>query len=191
VALKQRKRAEYEVRDQAEVNDFDRRVYRAIARYAPDEPACCPSQQLIAHDVGCARESVNRSVQRLVKAGWLAIRKRWSYRSKWCHNVYELLEPFAVSVLAMKRISRRAHRRARRASRNPFRRLDHTNPKGMGLGRCGCRSCRPDESWRTQPPRRALLPEALRRQESEWRLVETVRAKYGREQAARMLALVG
>lgn len=166
-------------RDQHALTPFDRRVYRAIACYAPDEPECCPSQRLIALDLGCCRESVNRSVGRLIRAGWLRIKaRRWSFRSGWLHNVYELLEPFAVSELAMKRLTRRAHRRARRKARERrIRRFggdDHTNPKGW----CDCRVCRVDLAHIRQPPPPLRPPpdeRALRRADLEWRMWDEIK----------------
>src|SRR5687767_10452126 len=102
----------------APVSSLAERVYRVIAAYAPDEPICFPSQRLIARDVGCTRETANRKVQELIRAGWLRIvDTRWSFRTGWQHNVYELLAPFAVSALAMKRITRRAHNTARKRAR--------------------------------------------------------------------------
>src|SRR5690349_21553289 len=98
-----------------DVSPFDQRVYHAIAAYAPDEAECWPSQERIADDLGCCRETVNRSVHRLAKAGWVAIHKERRKGARWRHNVYELLADYAVSELAMRRITRRAHRRARQA----------------------------------------------------------------------------
>ena len=95
--------------------------------------------------MGCARETVNRAVARLVAAGWLAIRKVRRAGWPWDHNVYELLEPFAVSALTAKRIIRRAHKRARRALRRGAQRPDHTKDEVLGHRRfrtCRCRHCR-------------------------------------------------
>lgn len=126
------------------VSDFDDRVFRAIAAYAWDEAECHPSQETVARDVGCTRESVNRAVRRLRAAGWLTIKeKRWSPRSDWCHNVYELLAPFVVGVGTIKRIVRRAHSGANRAARRFSERLDHTKSVKR-VGRCRCGWCKPD-----------------------------------------------
>ncbi len=129
------------------LTDFDRRVYAAIAAYAFDEATCHPSQEQIAGDLGCWRESVNRSVRRLREAGWLRIvERRWSRGSRWWHNVYELLAAYAVSVLTLKRITRRAHRRARRVG---FGRTDHTRWGGGRQGGrrwCSCGHCKPDRT---------------------------------------------
>jgi hypothetical protein len=114
-----------------DVCPFDRSVYRAIANYAFDEAVAWPSQQLVAEELGCRRESVNRAVQRLVRAGWLRVSKRFSRRSGWCHNVYELLADYRTGWLTIKRITRRAHAR---------RRPGHTNTKKA----CSCRLCRRD-----------------------------------------------
>ncbi len=167
----------------AEVSEFDRRVYRAIAAYAFDEAECHPSQERIADDLGCARESVSRAVRRLVKAGWLVVRKRWSWRSRWQHNVYDLLEPYAVSDLAMRRITRRAHNTARKRARRIAARLaanrplrpDHTNPKGW----CGCGWCKTDRASirRPPPPLRGPLPLMVR---LEQRLEDALRASRSR-----------
>ena len=52
------------------------RTYGAIARYAFGEAVCHPSQELLARDLGCARETVNRDVRELREAGWLEVEKR-------------------------------------------------------------------------------------------------------------------
>lgn len=139
------------------VGTFDRRVYNAIAAYAFDEALAHPSQRLIADDLGCTRESVNRAVRRLREAGWLRIVERpWSFRTRWRYNVYELLETFAVSDLTVRRIVRRAHNTTRKRQRRLARRLverrprrpDHTNPKGW----CSCRFCKTDLATRKRPP---------------------------------------
>ncbi len=143
------------------VSLFDRRVYRAIAAYAFDEAEAHPSQERIAQDLGCARESVNRAVRRLIKAGWLVIKeKRWWPRSRspWCHNVYELLAEFVTGALTIRRIVRRAHARKARVCRD-----DHTNRK---YG-CRCGWCRPVQTP-TRPPPRPLS----RSQEAAYRLWE-------------------
>ena len=136
--------------ESGQVREFDQAVYRAIAAYAPDEPVCHPSRRLIARDLGCARETVNRSVSRLIAAGWMKVQRRWSFRSGWQHNVYELLAPYAVSELAMRGITRRAHNTPKKRARRIAARLhdrarlrpDHTNPKGW----CSCPSCRTDRA---------------------------------------------
>src|SRR5688500_10307132 len=141
----------------AAVSPLAERVYRAMAAYAPDEAICFPSQKLIALDVGCTRETVNRKIRELIDAGWLRItERRWSFRSGWRHNVYELLAPYAVSELAMKRITRRAHNTAKKRARRVLARLrdgaplraDHTNPKGW----CDCPVCKTDRAKIGHPP---------------------------------------
>jgi hypothetical protein len=120
----------------ASVSEFDQAVYKAIAAYAFDEAISFVSQARVAEDLGCARESVNRAVRRLVEAGWLVIReRRFSWRSGWFHNVYELLAPFVTGWHTMRRITRRAHRRNRCKTKH-----DHTN----GYSECGCGVCRVD-----------------------------------------------
>lgn len=165
-----------EVQPTAEVSEFDRSVYQGIANYAWNEPECHPSQETVARDIGCARESVNRSVRRLIEAGWLTIKeKRWSPRKGWCHNVYELHAPYVVGVPTIKRIVRRAHNTAKRRAKRLDSRPDHTNTKcrddlrvGSRRGKpgwCGCAWCKPDKTstGRPPPPVRALpLEEKLR-----------------------------
>jgi DNA-binding transcriptional MocR family regulator len=86
------------------------RVYRAITRYAFGEPVCWPSQQTIADELRCARESVNRAVRRLIRRGLLVIlERRWSRRTGWCFNVYEIHGPINVDPEAARAITRRAH----------------------------------------------------------------------------------
>jgi DNA-binding transcriptional MocR family regulator len=155
--------AEARQREPEPVSAFDRGVSQAITAYAFDEAECCPSQRLVALDVSCARETVNRSVGRLVRAGWLAIRKRRRAGWPWDHNVYELLEPYAVSALTARKIIRRAHKRARRAlrrqSQRPLPGRDHTNDVVVGqVGRsafrtCRCRHCQVDKATVRPPPR--------------------------------------
>ena len=166
----------------SDVGAFDRRVYRALAAYAFDEPVCHPSQQLIAYEVGCARETVNRAVQRLVEARWLLVWKRWCYRSRWCHNVYELLAPFAVSPLAAKRIVRRAHRRARRAARKrafagTITLTRRVGLPGVAVGAPGAGRM----EWRVQRPP-PLPGSTCERGSDEW-----LRWRYGEQRAARMV----
>lgn len=141
----------------AEVSPFDRRVYQAFAAYCFEEPICHPSQQRVADDLGVCRESVNRAVRRLMAAGWMKIiDRRWSFRTGWKHNLYELLEPFAVSDLAMRRITRRGHNTVKKRARRIAARLrdgaplgaGHTNPKGW----CSCRWCRTDRTSIRRPP---------------------------------------
>jgi len=145
-------------------SELDRRVYRAIACYCPDEAVCWPSQDLIAEDLGISRETVNRSCARLRRAGWLIWVRLKSAISRWQFNRYELLEPFEVSALAMKRITRRAHRRRRLAKLEKARSeaqirggsgLDHTNKEVEGdEGRswCCCKHCRSDRTGITRRP---------------------------------------
>lgn len=158
---------------QAAVSDLDRRVYAAIACYAPDEAECFPSQRLIALDLGIRRETVNRCVHRLREAGWLVISKRWAGPwAKWMHNVYELHAEYAVSTLALRRITRRAHRRARQRAwmegvRARDRSFDHTNREVWG-GSCGCRYCRPDRTGVGRPPRRFPRPVSPLRRIEMW-----------------------
>jgi DNA-binding transcriptional regulator YhcF (GntR family) len=170
------------------VGDLAQRVYAAVARYAFDEAEAWPSQDRIAGELGLCRETVTRAVGRLIRAGWLIVKeRRWSWRSDWLHNVYELLAPFCVSEMAARTITRRAHNtrrkrlaraRARGLSTNPFG-DDHTNPKGCS-DRCSCRSCRPDrkpEMSLRRPPR-PLDARERRRQEwadQDWKAAEVIR----------------
>jgi predicted transcriptional regulator len=142
----------------AAVSIFDQRVYRAIAAYAWNEPECHPSQETIARDIGCARESVNRAVRRLITAGWLRIKDkrlgRWRNGQRWMHNVYELLAPFAVAATTVKRIVRRSHNTFNKCAQRLANRADHTNHVVGGGGRagwCSCRWCKPDRGRFTGP----------------------------------------
>lgn len=153
---------------------FDRRVYDAIAAYAWDEAECHPSQSTIARDIGCTREAVNRVIRRLIDAGWLAIiDRRWSPRTRWVYNVYELYEHFTVGALTIKRVVRRAHRRRNRwaawqsgTARNGS---DHTNAKRSTPLPCSCGWCVEDRPASPEIQRRAeqrsLKREGQRRRE--------------------------
>ncbi|MEJ7894540.1 MAG: helix-turn-helix domain-containing protein [Solirubrobacteraceae bacterium] len=140
------------------VSATDETVYAAIASYAPEEPVCWPAQTRIAKDAGVSVRTVVSSVKALRKARWLTVTKQWTWRdehgrhvldpedttglarSKWQHNVYELLAPFQASEEAFRKRVRAAHRRA------DLRAL-HTNPVGEEKrppgGWCRCPSCRP------------------------------------------------
>ncbi|MGB9376393.1 MAG: helix-turn-helix domain-containing protein [Mycobacteriales bacterium] len=145
-----------------DVSQFDRRVYQAIAAYAWDEAECYPSQERVARDVGCARESANRAVQNLIAAGWLRIKaRRWRPGARYWHNVYELLADYRVGDLTMKRIIRRCHNTARKRAARLTRRLDHTNTVRSGRGKpgwCGCPHCRPDRARVKRPPPLPVRP---------------------------------
>lgn len=155
------------------VSDWEAGIYRAIAAYAWDEAECHPSQETIARDVGCTRESVNRAVRRLIAAGWLAIKeRRWSPRSRWCHNVYELLAPFVVGVATIKRITSRAHNTAKSRARRLQERFDHTNKQWSGRGKpgwCGCGWCKPDRGRFQGPQPLHLARDRLRPAGPGWR----------------------
>jgi DNA-binding transcriptional MocR family regulator len=119
---------------------FDRSVYQAIAAYAFDEAEAWPSQQTIADDVGCCRESVNRAVSRLIDAGWLEITEKRRGRRGWLHNVYELLAPWTpIHALAARRITRRAHSRKARSAYSFG--VSVIAPRKTW---CGCPICRPE-----------------------------------------------
>jgi DNA-binding transcriptional MocR family regulator len=134
---------------------FDERVYQAISAYAWDEATCYPSQALVAEDLGCTRETVNRAVQRLIAAGWLTIiEKCRAPGSRWTHNVYELYERFQVGALTIRRIVRRAHKRQKPAISS----LAHTDTEGTAHSACDCRWCRPDPARNTRPRRRRNHP---------------------------------
>jgi hypothetical protein len=136
------------------------RTYRAIACYAFDEPVCHPSQETIARDLGCARETVNRDVRELREAGWLRIKERrrgWhDGEPGWWFNVYELLADYVVGITTVKRIVRRAHNTRKKRQQRLGYRAGHMNTS-CGVGRsgrgwCGCRFCRPDKPKRRKPP---------------------------------------
>jgi predicted transcriptional regulator len=163
------------------VGAVDRRVYAAVARYAFDEAEAWPSHDRIAGELGIWRETVTRAVGRLIRAGWMIVKeRRWSWRSGWMHNVYELLAPFCVSDLAAKAITRRAHNtrrkrlaraRARGLSTNPFG-ADHPNPKGWS-DRCSCGACRVDSASIRRLPHRLLEDWERRRQrwaDQDWKM---------------------
>ncbi len=134
--------------DHAGLCQDDPAVYQAITAYAFDEAECHPSQQQVADDLGRSRESVNRAVQRLVRAGWLRIKeKRWTPGFRWCHNVYELLAAYVVGDPTIRRIVRRAHG-LRSANRARPGGQDHTN-RG---NRCRCWWCKVDRASIRRPP---------------------------------------
>lgn len=151
-----------------EVSDFERRVFREYAAHADDDGYCWPSQETIADVLGCWRETVNRRTRSLREAGWMRlVERRQSKRTKWRHNVYDVLPGLMlcpVSDCARQRVTRRAHARAhaRRVVEIVRRRTrrglggggdsgpDHTKWTG-GLGPCRCPSCRPDKGQFTGP----------------------------------------
>jgi DNA-binding transcriptional MocR family regulator len=170
------------------VGALDQRVYAQIARYAFDEAEAWPSHDRIAGELGHCRETVTRAVGRLIRAGWMIVlERRWSWRSRWLHNVYELLAPYCVSPLAARAITRRAHNtrrkrlaraRARGLATNPFG-AGHTNPKGQP-DRCSCDGCRAAETPETpfRRPHRPLADWERRRQEwaeQDWQAAEALR----------------
>src|SRR4051794_16115716 len=58
----------------AGLTDLDLAVHRAIASYDFDSTGVAhPSQERIALDLRVRRETVNRAVRRLVRAGWLEV----------------------------------------------------------------------------------------------------------------------
>jgi helix-turn-helix protein len=107
------------------ISAFDRGVYQALAAYCFGEPVCWPSQEVLGRDLGCSRYAVNRSIGRLIQAGWLRITEKRPGRRGWRHNVYTLLAAWRpVDRGTAKRIVECARRRRLRGL--------HTNPEGFG-----------------------------------------------------------
>jgi hypothetical protein len=105
-------------------------LYTELASYDfHSDNACWPSEQTLADHLKVSRRKVSRGVLLLVKLGWLTVTKRRGRR--WDHNVYHLLEPYVVSDLAARRITRQAH------EKNPL------EPKRLISGHriCVCRLC--------------------------------------------------
>jgi DNA-binding transcriptional MocR family regulator len=145
---------------------LDGRMHDLVCAYdLAENGTAFPSQALLAKDLGVARETVNRSIKRLERAEKLIIRKRWSWRSGWQHNVYELLEPpsHPIPERVRRRIVRRAHKRRwlkARVARGEVagKGPDHTNCEAVGS--CRCRSCQPRRQKPVRPGSHWLpLPE--------------------------------
>jgi hypothetical protein len=95
------------------VSTRDRAVYQQLATYCFGEAVCWPSHELLALDLGLSRLQVTRTMRRLEVAGWLRkLERRWSPRSRWMHNRYELLEPWTpISRWVADHICKRSERR--------------------------------------------------------------------------------
>lgn len=95
------------------VSDSDQAVYQQLATYCFGEAVCWPSHELLAVDLGMSRLRVTRAVGRLERAGWLRrLERRWSPRTRWMHNVYELLEAWTpISRWVAEHIVKRSERR--------------------------------------------------------------------------------
>lgn len=107
-----------------------------MERYAFGEAVVWPSQQLLAVDLGYQRTQVNRAIARLVRKGYVRIiERRWSPRSGWLHNVYELLEAFAVDRTAANRIVARSRRRAWKQRYSARYEQVHTNRREYPIER--------------------------------------------------------
>jgi hypothetical protein len=79
-------------------------VLRCLRDHAFFAPTCCPSQELIAGEVGCTREYVNRVCRELRDMGLITWRQVRRPGSRWRHNVYTLLvgwhRPYRRVVMA-------------------------------------------------------------------------------------------
>jgi hypothetical protein len=95
------------------ISTRDRAVYQQLATYCFGEAVCWPSHELLAVDLGLSRLQVTRTMRRLEVAGWLRkLERRWSPRTRWMHNRYELLEPWTpISRWVAEHIVRRSERR--------------------------------------------------------------------------------
>ncbi len=187
-----------------------------MAAYAFDEPVCWPSQSLIASDIGTlgaehwhsgvrpprvvTRLMVTRSIARLLEKGWLrTLPRKWSRRTRWTHNVYELLEPWNVSEDVARRIVRRAHLRRYRQTWATWAANAHrtgrygplntnvvevrdsfgnsTQVKAENLRKCCCRSCREEDTWHKGLARR-IWPHGTPPKSDEERKQIARRARY-------------
>jgi predicted transcriptional regulator len=95
------------------ISERDRAVYQQLATYCFGEAVCWPSHDILARDLGLSRLAVTRAMRRLEVAGWLRkTERRWSPRTRWMHNVYELLEAWTpISPWVAEHIVRRSKRR--------------------------------------------------------------------------------
>lgn len=91
----------------------ERRVLEVLNGHAFHAPECRPSQQLIADQLGCTREYVNRCIRSLSRRGLVTVRKERRNGCKWQHNVYTLTHwspPMRVRSLRRIRAARALNR---------------------------------------------------------------------------------
>jgi hypothetical protein len=72
------------------LGDGQAAVLGALHAHAFLSPHCCPSQALIAAEVGLTREWVNRICRELWELGLICWSKASRLGSRWWHNVYAL-----------------------------------------------------------------------------------------------------
>lgn len=84
---------EHLIRDMR-LDDRAFRLWCLLDRYAGAKDAAFPSRRTLAEDLGCSRESIDRSLKRLVDAGWLAKELREAGGT----NLYTLLESSSSQV---------------------------------------------------------------------------------------------
>lgn len=118
-------------------------VLAALRGHAFTGPSCCPSQALLAAEIGLRRETVNRACKHLERNGLLAIGKRRRPGAKWDHNVYVLRTRWTTP-------NRRAI----------LRRLDQIR------GRQNRAICRHDHTERTTTPLRSRSVRSTERSEN-------------------------
>jgi hypothetical protein len=81
--------------DWAGVSRMARVVYQQRACYCFGEAVTWSSQKLIGRDLGVSQPTVSRADGELCKTGRMRlVGRRWSPRTGWMHNVYELLVPW-------------------------------------------------------------------------------------------------
>jgi hypothetical protein len=105
-------------------------LYRELASYDFHQSGeCWPSEQTLADRLEVHRKKVCRGIALLRRLGWVTVTKHRGQR--WDHNVYVLHEPYNVSDLAARRITKQAH------AKNPL------EPKRLISGHtiCVCRLC--------------------------------------------------
>ena len=74
--------------------DFDFQLMIAIGGYANGKGVAFPGMGTLAARLHCFKMDVKRGVDRLVKLGFLAVKKVKSKGAKWEHNVYTLAKRF-------------------------------------------------------------------------------------------------
>ena len=96
--------------------DAHRAVLDCLRDHAFFAPTCCPSQQLIAAQVGLTREYVNRVCRDLGALGLISWVRARRAGSRWEHNVYTLLvawdRPHRARVMARIKAAKERMRRA-------------------------------------------------------------------------------
>jgi hypothetical protein len=134
------------------------RIYRVMTWHAFDEGECFVSQKRIACLTGLSRFAVNRGCHRMRAKGRIDWTQQRNDGSRWRHNVYELLDPYVVSDLAHRRITREAHERNLHTNKRSRGLLGFGRPGGHA--RCRCRFCRRDRTSIRRLPGPILPPES-------------------------------